>query len=83
MVEKKYYWPDFKDTFTVKTEEGMKHGALMDEYDCDLIMNYLMYAADHLMTTSIRVMLVISRNMHSHIYHSTDMIHLFLVEMGF
>lgn len=53
MVEKKYYWPDFKETFTVKTEEGMKHGALIDEYDCDLIMNYLMYAADHLMTTSI------------------------------
>jgi hypothetical protein len=53
MVEKKYYWPDFKDTFTVKTEEGMKHESLMDEYDCDLIMNYLMYAAGHLMTTSI------------------------------
>ena len=53
MIEKKYYWPDFKETFTVKTEEGMKHGALIDEYDCDLIMNYLMYAADHLMTTSI------------------------------
>ena len=53
MVEKKYYWPDFKDTFTVKTEEGLKHESLIGEYDCDLIMNYLMYVAGHLMTTSI------------------------------
>lgn len=53
MVEKKYYWPDFKDTFTVKAEEGMKHESLIGEYDCDLIMNYLMYSADHIMTTSI------------------------------
>ena len=53
MVEKEYYWYVFKETFTVKTEEGMKHESLIGEYDCDLIMNYLMYAADHLMTTSI------------------------------
>lgn len=52
MVEKKYYWLDFKSEFTVKTKEGIDHEFLIGTDDADIVMSTLMHASEQYMCYS-------------------------------